>query len=93
LEAGHSLSWLFRPNWTSPSQKALVGSVPATLAINHFNHLTVDSPLAFHASLRDEKSRLKGTLIRQWTLAVTAEHAATKLGAVARYGSCKICHL
>ena len=78
---------------TSPSQKALVGSIPATLAVGSLDQLTAYAPLAFHASLRDEKSRLKGTLIRQWTLAVTAEHAATKLGAVARYGSCKICHL
>ena len=81
---------------TSPSQKVLVGTIPAALCIAGLNCPTLNLPLAAlttHGFLHDEVSHRKDTPTGQPAPLEYVMVVATKSGAAALDGLCRICHL
>src|ERR687885_708651 len=91
-----SSPWLQGPCFggtTSPSQKALVGTIPTIVPIPRLTTLSADAPLTFHGSLPDEKSRREDSPTRRCWLDGIGVAVATKSGAAAPNGSYRMCHL
>jgi hypothetical protein len=78
---------------TALSQKALVGTIPASMAIMSLLVLAVKLPLTFHRSLHDEKFRREDTPSRQGVPVVSRVNVAASSSGAVPCGSDRICHL